>query len=58
MQENDVELIRQIMIREALSNFKLSPNLTDNIMQEIEHIIVKFIITYTLGRFGFLTELD
>ena len=26
------------MIREALSNFKLSPNLTDNIMQRIEHI--------------------
>ena len=26
------------MIREALSNFKLSPNLTDNIIQRIEHI--------------------
>ena len=26
------------MIREALSNFKLSSNLTDNIMQSIEHI--------------------
>ena len=26
------------MIREALSNFKLSPNLTDNIMQKIENI--------------------
>ena len=26
------------MIREALSNFKLSPNLTDNIMHRIEHI--------------------
>ena len=26
------------MIREALSNFKLSPNLTDNIMQRIENI--------------------
>ena len=26
------------MIREAISNFQLSPNLTDNIMQKIEHI--------------------
>ena len=26
------------MIREALSNFKLSPNLTDNIMQKVERI--------------------
>ena len=26
------------MIREALSNFQLSPNLTDNIMQKAEHI--------------------
>ncbi len=26
------------MIREALSNFQLSPNLTDNIMQKVEHI--------------------
>ena len=26
------------MIREALSNFKLSPNLTENIMQKVEHI--------------------
>jgi len=26
------------MIREALSNFQLSPNLTENIMQKVEHI--------------------
>lgn len=26
------------MIREAISNFQLSPNITDNIMQKIEHI--------------------
>lgn len=28
----------ETMIREALSNFKLSPNLTGNIMQKVEHI--------------------
>ncbi len=28
----------ETMIREALSNFKLSPNLTDNIMQKVKHI--------------------